>query len=324
MNTLTHLLHRRYATILMAMVTVCMAVWAHLQGDNIPDIGDRGLIFPSANLWFGNGTVSLAASVMCICGIAAMVNNLNKNYNLMRSLTSMWGTLFLALMCGTPVFMTGFYGGTLLCLVMCAALPLLYFCHDNKKATRRVFLLFTLLSAAALCQYAYLFFVPVFLVGLVQMRIWCGRTVLAALIGLVTPAWIVFGSGIADLSDINLPQFHSVFSAIRGGESIQTFVTVGVTVLSSFFFLTSNLMRMLGYNARFRAFNGVLALLLPVVTLLLFVDWLNFPVYVPLLTLLGAYQGAHYFTHRRYKHSYIAVLILISLYLALCLWSLAI
>jgi len=151
------------------------------------------------------------------------------------------------------------------------------------SATRRVFLIFFILSLASLVQYAFMFYIPVAILGLAQMRILNFRSVLATVIGIICPVWILYGFGVMELSDIGWPQFESVFSRLSVPDMITVFAAVGITMILGFAAMCANLMKILSYNAKFRAYNGFLTLLLISTMIFMIVDYGNLSVYFPML-----------------------------------------
>ena len=76
-------------------------------------------------------------------------------------------------------------------------------------------------------------------------------------------------------------------------------------------------------NSRVRAFNGFLAMLFIFTSVFTLLNFNNFTFYVPLLNCLGAYQVGHFFTYRRHRRSYIAILLLMACYVGLYVWAVA-
>lgn len=316
-SDITAFSHTRKASLLMALIAVAATLVAYMRGDVTPIIGNRGLAFLSANEWLDPGATSLWINLALNIGIVILSTTLNKTFNIMRSLTALWGSLFIVMQCALPMFIGQFYGGTLLCLIMIGIIALMFSVYGYTDRRRRIFMIFFLLSAASFIQYAFMFYIPVLLIGLVQMRALNPRSFVAAFIGIVTPPWILIGSGIISISDLRWPEFISTLTVLDRPEMIHTFSTIGVTVLTGIVFLCGNFMKLLSYNARFRAYNGFLTLLMSATILLIFIDYSNLSIYVPLLNFTAAYQIAHFFSNRRSRGSYIPIALIVMLYLLL-------
>lgn len=312
-DSITSFLHSRGATTVAAILLAALSLLAFGSDAIVSVEGHRGLILPSPNLWLPRGYMSLGVNLVLLIGAAAGMQALNKEYNIMRSLTSLWATLFLVNQCAVPSIDAQLTGGALLTVifVMCAAL--LFGCYDRPARRRPVFLIFVILSGASLFQYGYMFFIPVFIAGMVQMKVFSFKSLVAAFLGMVTPQWILFGTGLLSIDDVAWPRFVSSLSVLSGREVIILMSAIGATAFIGIGFFIGNFMKLLSYNARNRAFNGFLALMLMATVLLLVIDYHNVALYWPLLNMLAAYQTAHFFTSRRFTRSYIPLLMIVVL-----------
>lgn len=154
------------------------------------------------------------------------------------------------------------------------------------------------------------------------MRIFSLRSVLASLMGLATPWVILIGLGIVpvDMIQFPLPQVAS-FSA-AAPDDVPMLVTVATTAFLTLAAWLQNAMKILSYNARYRAFQSVLSVLSLVSILAVTLDYTRVMAYIPLLNCCAAMQAAHLFAavHRREK-SYLAILSLVFIYILFYLWT---
>ena len=147
---------------------------------------NKGTVLSSPGLWIGPAMTSMWVNQAIIAGIMALMIFINKAYNIPRTITLIYATFFAILQTAT--------------------------------SRRRVFLVFFMLSSAVSVQYAFIIYIPVFLIACAQMRIFTLRTVLASLLGLITPWWILIGGGIVAPSDFHLPELTGI-SEITGSEN---------------------------------------------------------------------------------------------------------
>lgn len=312
---------RGFAVMLIILAVGCSLL--SLTADTIPMItGNKGLVLPSPNNWIGPGLGSFMLSVAVNLAVAMLAVYINRAYNVMRSLTMLFAGLFFVMQAATPSLFTQFYGGIVLALVVEVCTAMLFAIYGSPQSTRNVFLIFFLVAVTALWQYAALFYIPLLLLGCVQTRILNLRTLLAAVIGIVTPLWIGLGLGLLTVDDFHWPDFVSYFSAMNGREVLPIVVTVGFTAVIGVMFTLFNLIRVLSYNSRTRAYNGFLALTLFATVALVVFDFADVAVYVPLLNCCTAFQIGHFFSVRRAKRSYLGVLAVIAIYASLYLWNL--
>lgn len=305
------------------MVLTGVATWfAWTLGEVIPVSGDMGIGLPPAHSWVPGGIWSLGASLACNFVASLLAISINGRFNILRSLTALVGGMFLVMQMAVPSVMGQFYGGTVLVLLALACTAVLFASFDNRESQRSVFLVFMLISAATFTEVAYLLYALVFLVGCMQMRVLSLRTVLAALLGLITPPWILLGFGIVTPTEIAVPELVYAWRLDMDAETVRSLIVVGFTVIMGGAFAAINLIRILSYNSRVRACNGFLTMLFIFTTLFVMVNFNNYVFYLPLLNCTVAYQVAHFFTYRRHPRSCIAILLLMAVYTGFYVWAL--
>lgn len=321
-DNIVRFLHSRFAAVLLGMAAVACAGVSYGAGDVIPITGSKGLWLASANLWLAPGVVSLLLNLLLCCGIALAMIILNKRFNLIHSTSVLFAGLFMVMQSALPSVAGQFYDGTLLCIAIMACSGILFAAFHEPGATRQVFLIFLLLTMCAFTQYAYVVYIPVFLIGCAQMRIVNGRTMTAALLGLITPIWILAGFGLIDIREITLPEFTNIFAAIRNRELLQMSVTTGVTVLLCIMTGAGCMLRTYSYNTNGRTFNGFIYVVSIITIVLVFIDYTNVATYLPTLNSCAAYHTGHFFAIYNRRLSYIGILAVIAIYAGLYTWSL--
>lgn len=305
------------------MVLTALATWfAWSLGAVVPITGMMGVGLPSANAWIPQGFASLIAGVACTLATSLYAIHINSRYNILRSLTALVGGMFLVMQMAIPSVMGQFYGGTLLVLLALYCSSLLFSNFDNRESQRSVFLIFLILSAATFTQVAFALYVLVFLVGCAQMRLICPRTMLAGVLGLITPPWILIGFGIVSPDELQLPETVYAWTLTLDSETIRSLIVVGFTIITGAAFAVVNILKILSYNSRVRAFNGFLTMLFIFTSIFILLNFNNYAFYLPLLNCVVAYQIAHFFTYRRYPHSCIAILMIMAVYTGLYVWAL--
>lgn len=308
--------------IVAIVAAVAVIVVNFLRGNILVISESKGLGLPSAGGWVAPGELSLALNIALTIVAAMLMILLNKRYNIIRSMSSLYAAMFIVMQASLPGLACRFGDGTLLCVTTLFAAFILFSTYGRPGETRGVFMVFFLLAAGALTQYAYAFLIPVFLLGCVQMRILTFRTLLAAGIGIVTPVWILLGLGVIRLDEIALPDFTNIFSLLDRDDAILILASAGFTVLVTIVTGVANFMKIYGYNSRARAFNGFFGILAGTTIMLLLVDFSNITVYLPLLNCCAAFQVGHFFVINRHRRTYIPIIALILIYAAFSLRSL--
>lgn len=320
-SALSQYIHSRGFAALLTAIAVTGAVVAYSCGNTIPISGDKGLALPSANHWISSRFLSLAISLGLSLTVAMMTVYINRVYNVLRSMTMLFAGIFFIMQAATPSLMNQLYGGIIACTVLIVCALILFSLYGRPDSTRRVFLMFFLASLTSLCQYTLLFYIPMLLIGCIQMRVLNLRSFLAAMTGCVTPLWIFIGFGIITPADLRCPDFISYFAMMTNREIAPIAATTAVTMIIGTFFTLLNLMKILTYNSRTRAYNGFFSLLLFATILLIIFDFVDLAVYIPLLNCCAAFQVGHFFTLRRGRRSYIGIFAIILIYIALYLWN---
>ncbi len=312
---ITRLLHSRVFGVVFGVVAIICATFYYGMGYSVPLDSDNGFCFPSANEWLRPGTLDFLVAVSGNIAIAVLMLLMNKLFNVLRSITGLYISLFAVMQLGIPDLATQFYTGTVLGAALAVALLLLFSCYRNLDGTRRVFLVFFGFSALASTQYCYAVYLPVFLVGLAQMRVFNGRSLVAALLGLITPWWLLIGFGIVDLWDIEMPRFESVFGLMDTRGRIMLLSCVGFTALLTVTSIVLNVFKTIAYNAKSRAYNGALNLAAIVTLLAMSLDYRNMVCYIPTLNFLSALQVSHFFSIHRASKSGVAILSILAVYI---------
>ncbi len=319
---LTAFLHTRACAMVMLAVACVLGWIAYVKGDVVPLGGPLGIGLTPAREWTGTPFSSFVTSIACTVSMGILIIYVNRAFNVFRSLTSLVAGLFFIMQTALPSVMDRFYGGDLMGVLMLICVVLLFGSWSDSGSQRRVFLIFFLMSLAGFTDLSYLLYLPVLLLGCVQMRIFDLRTFLAAGMGVVTPPWILFGLGLVDPATLHWPRMVVAWSMFSDPEVITALVVTGFTLFVGIGFTIANLLKILSYNSRIRAFNGFLTLLLCSTGFFAIINFNNFAFYIPLLNCLTAYQIAHFFTYRRNRRSYIPILLLVGGYVGFYLWGL--
>lgn len=280
------------------------------------------MIWSSPGFDFMRPADSISLFLTLATAVAMIV--INRQFNLLRTTSLFFAGLFMIACGATPqVFITGSIVPALLALTVICAMWLMFTLYNRRMSDRRIFLIFTMLSAGCILDFTFLFYVPVFLGGMVQMRIFRFKKIVSAVIGLVTPWWIGLGLGV-----ISLPELPRIFFtppamllSLPGGWPF--LATVAFSLLLGFVVGSLSTLRILGFNARARAVNGLLAMIGVVTGMLAIVNFTALPTYVVLLNSCVAFQVGHFFRATASRRGYIFVLALVAAYISLYFWGLA-
>lgn len=318
---ITGFLHARASTWLLWLGATAAAVAAWYQGMALPPVEGLGLGLPSPGTWLGQGWLSLLVSIVVVLAVGLTIITINRVFNVLRSLTALAAGMFFAMEAAFPEGMATFYGGTLMALVMALGVCILFTTFSRPDRTRRIFLLFLILALAGMTQWTFLLYIPVFAMGCLQMRVFNARSVTAAILGMITPAWILIGFGVVNPDQITLPEVVTAWKLADTEEFVRVIVLTAVTLIMGAVFISLNLLKILSYNSKVRAYNGFLTAAWIFTGIYAVLNFNDIAFYLAVLNMLTAYQVAHFFTYRRSMRSYVPILILIALYAGFCVWS---
>lgn len=317
----TKYMHSRYA-MLLAVSLMALAAWSTcFSGDFVRIAGDRGIALPSANCWIASADISYCAGLFLCVAIIAMIIFVNRSYNLLRDMSMLPIVLFAFMMAATPELSAQLYTGSVLCLTVSVCIALMFGCYSRPDRRRRVFMVFFLLSAGTATQYSFAAYIPVMLMCCGQMRILSLRTVIAAILGIVTPWWLMFGFGIVTPEELHMPEISSLFSKLGTADGLQ----LGATALAtSIIFIASvalDFFRTMAYNARARSYNGTIVLTGFMTIVAMIADYNNMVSYMIVLNMCAALQCAQFFIIHRTERSWLGIAGVLAAYASLYLWK---
>lgn len=319
---ITRFCHSR-AAVLPALTVFLAAAWAaYGHGVWLDITGDKGFVFPSPNEWLDTHASEFLSSLFLNLLVMGGMVMLCRTYNLLRTPTLLYVPLFALMTMGAPQLMVQLYSGPLLCVTVLACMGLLMHCYRRPGDVRNVFLVFFLLSAGATVQYAFIVYIPVFVIGCLQMRILTARACVAMVLGVITPWWLTFGLGAATPSGVHLPQITTIFGVIDFTDMVQLTAVTAFTVLLTVVALVGTFFRVLAYNAHSRANNGLLSVVTVVTMLAICVDYTNFISYLPVLNVCAALILARFMSIHSSEKSYITVGAIMAAYTAFYVWVL--
>ncbi len=218
-------------------------------------------------------------------------NEMAKDENLLPIL---FFTLFQAL---TPALIYHHLYTQLTTLLLLVVIALLYTCYQQyQSATEKMFIIGLLLSGTSLFSVHILYFLPLLIIGLIQMQVASARTIAAMIVGIVTPYWILWGMGWVDMSQCDF-SFLAITSQIPSF-SYDIIPCIGVMLIGLFAGF-GNLMNAFNENNKTRAKNGFINITSVYTALLLLIDNSNYLQYMPLLNSCVALQLCYFFTSRQ-------------------------
>ena len=311
-------MHSRLALFMTLVIMIVATLYASSLGDIMP-VGEQRGIIGNVGTCYLDGTSGLWVNILAVAVVIAMMVYINKAFTIPRTITLIYATFFCVFQTATPAVCTRFYSGTVLCMTMTLSMILMFNSFSQMNAERRVVMVFFLLSSAIAIDYAYAVYIPVFLIACAQMRIFCMRVCLAAGLGLLTPWWLLLGFGIVTPADFHMPDFSSAIDGF-GRTSFILAVTLGLTIVLVISSYLLCVLKIMTYNARTRACNGLMTLVTLTTVILAICDFGNVIIYIPLLNFGAAFLLSQLFIIRNTAKSWLYICAIFITYYSIYAW----
>ena len=280
--------------------------------------GDQGIlkfdIFQPMQGYLGmmilNGTL--------IAAVALIIIAINKKYAFLGGVTALSASLFLLLQACFPSLSAQWCEGSLVAFISILCTAILFSCYENKYSMSEVFLIFVLLSAFSLWQVAFVYLIPLFIIGVIQVRIFSAKAAITIIFGIITPYWIALGTGIVSIEDLQYPALVPIFKT----ETLTRFFwgalgVAAIGIISVF----SNVINLIKYKLQTRVYNGFILFMMLVCLVMIFFDYNNVQAYFPLMNAVVSMQIAHLFAVSNFKRRYIFIFLLLILMGAFYTWQ---
>ena len=235
------------------------ALWAVMSVTGIPDgtpaiAESGGTLLPAPGSWGLHPALSCLLGMSLAAGCAIALWLLNKTFNFLSGPGAIFSAIFLIACGATPDMSNSLSPGLIVATVALWGTYMLFGLYGRRHATSQCLLLFSLLSWGSMAQQACLMLAPVFLAGLVLLRVGRPREFLASLAGLVTPYWIVLGLGIASPGELHL-NAPRMIAYMEGDPSrlVWTLASAGVTAFVFVMLVLYNSLHTLSAGVKMRA-----------------------------------------------------------------------
>lgn len=317
----TRIIRSRAVGVLIVLAGVFMTLQANVLEAITPLIDTKTIAFPSPSTWISGGELSMWVNLVLLTGIGGMMIAINRTFNLLRTLSVFFAAFFVFITAATPTIAGQLTGSTLLAVVLLLCMWIMFTLYNVRQSDRRIFLVFFLLGLGALVQYAFFFYIPIFIAALGQMRIFRFKKILAAVLGNITPAWIAWGLDLVPVPEIPKIIFTPPSMLLQAPGGWPFLVTVAFTLIVGFFLGSVNLLKIIGFNAQARAYNGLLSLVAIATGIFAIVNFTNIAFYVTLLNVCVAFQVGHFFRFTVMRRGYIVITAIMATYLGLYFWA---
>ncbi|MBQ9467141.1 MAG: hypothetical protein IJU62_09210 [Muribaculaceae bacterium] len=261
----------------------------------------------------------LARALAIALGVAAalMLLLLNKVYTFIRAVTNLQATLLAALLAAWPAAVV--CGTAMVLPLLFTLLVILVFeSYEQPASQRRCLTAAAVISTGCLFDYAFAVLLPPIVIGMINAKAMNVKTAIATALGLIAPPWIVLATGLAHLSQFNVPHVEPVTLSVLdiGYSRIMVANTVARMSLIALCIVTLSLMianvaATESNRLVLRVHNSVFHLTGVTVVVAMLVDVDSVPTLLPLLCLTAAHEVTQFTAHSRSPLRYLLPLLLL-------------
>ncbi len=320
MKTLNLFIKGNY-TLVWSILFYLIGVYCTLKNLPIPIFNshEEGL-FPGIDQWIPYPGLNVIVNALLVVSVAILLLRLNNLFTIIPKRTLLPLIFFLLLELATPK-LSLLCNGNLMAVVMIAILFLLFFSYQQNQA-QSAFLIMGCISVCTLFCPPIAHYIPLLLLGFLQVQYFSLKSVLGALVGIITPFWILIGLGILSLADFTLifpilsPQIPETIPYTH-----PQFWVIVLTVILGLFSCVTTIYATTNEKRQIRSYNGFIALLLVYTITLLLLDYSHYTIYLPILHVAVALHAAFFFTNNTKKIGFILFYLVLTLYIGLFAWS---
>ncbi len=302
---------------LVTVIAVAMSAIAYSIGTTLPAAGLNGICLPSPDQWGLGATESWLINLALLLGCTATLYFLNKVYSVVPGSSTILPPIFLLMSASIPWVGGMLTSSLILAPVAIIALAILFSAFGSKNATQELFIVATFLSFGSMIQYAFVFMlVPVVLIAglLKELRV---KEILAMLLGIISPYWIVLGLGLISPEQLSIPSLTNLFA---GGIPRETLfagcLNLASTAVITLIMALYNGIKLYAGNTRRRLFNFAICIMGLFALCGMVVDFNNFTAYIVTFYMAAAFQYADLFALWNIRRAWVWSLILCSVYVA--------
>lgn len=278
--------------------------------------GDMGICFPSPNGWGMPPLWGWIFNLSALLVACATLYGVNKEFTIVQGSDTVLLGMFL-IMATSNTWVSGILTSSgIMALANLICLMVLFGCYRKRNASQEIFVIGSILSVGSMIQYAFIFMIPVYLIGSIMLKCFNFKAFIAYLMGLAAPYWVGIGLGIIPLDAFTMPTLSNLFDgyATKSGLLVGL-LNVGVSVTIGLILALSNGVRLYAGNTQRRLYNMVVNLLGFVAAVCMTVDFNNMVAYMATSYMITAIQLGNLFALRNVHRGSLGLFILSLIYI---------
>lgn len=309
--------------IIACLLYAAMSWCSYTLLPSTPPEENFGLCLPSPNLWVMPAWLSLSLAV-ALAGVCVIISvALNARFSLIPGTGLLYATLFLVSAGSVPWLTQRLSSAIILLTATLACTYLLFSLYGRKNASQGIFLIFSILGWGAMIQYSFLLLIPIFMLGALFLRVFRFKGLIASIMGIIAPYWILYGLGVITPDDFQLPTLTNMLTDFAAPDTLFFLMAgQGFSSLLLLILTASNSMSASATGQQYRSYISFLNLLgIAMVWFMLF-DYVNMMAYIGVTAICLGFQCARYAAIPRHKFAYLPILIAIPVFIALYILTL--
>lgn len=280
--------------------------------------GDLGLCLPSPNTWALPKSFGWLIGIILLFLAAIIVTETNKKYNFIPDSRSIIPSALLLLVACNCLSTYTLSTSTIILFINTLCLLIILSTYDERNATREFFTIASLLSIGSMFQYAFLVFVPAYILGGIALKSFRIKEFAAFIFGLIAPYWTAVGLGIISPANFQLPESFTVINAREVEDDIfYSLLSMGIMALIGMILALYNGVHLFSRNSRLRCMHLTINLLGVVALLASIFNFENFLAYFATIALWVSLEVASLVSFYELRHPRVAIAMLLLVFLPL-------
>ena len=256
-------------------------------------IGDVGICLPSPNEWHIPKFIGWVLDSVLIFLSIAVISSANRQYNFIPTSDYVMPSMMAILLCSSCITTATISTSTILMATNIVALYILFETYESYNASKEFFIMASILAVGSMFQYAFLMMIPVYIVGGILMKSLRIREVIAFILGLIAPYWVLIGFGVVPFPSLQMPDTLKVLSTAKADQDLfMALVAGGIMSLLGVIFALYNSLRLLMRNARPRSMHATINVMGIICTVCMILNFNNFVSYLGSIALWLAIETA--------------------------------
>jgi len=302
---------------LAAIVSLAMAAVAFFIDTPNTLTGSTGICLPAPSGWGLTPLLGWTLNLILLAATAITLYFVNKEFTIVQGSDTVLMGMFVLMATSNTGISGTLTSSTLLALANLLCLMVLFGCYRKRNSSQELFAIATILASGSMIQYAFIFMMPVYLIGAILLKCFNLKGFIAFLMGIAAPYWICVGFGIVPLSQFTMPTFTNLFDgyATKSGLFFGL-LNVAVTVVIGLILALNNMVKLYAGNTQRRLYNMVINLLGLVSALCMLIDFNNMVAYMTTVYMITAVQLGNLFALWTIHKGWVWVLSLSAIYVA--------